>query len=452
MKVLLLQAYLGRKEPLLVYPLGLAYVGTSLLSKGHEVRGYDPNGSSEGLEGLEKRITEFSPDVIGISLRNIDDQHRRDIFYYYLYFQKTLRAARDCSPRAKIVGGGPGFSIFAEKIMNRNVQLDFGIYLEGEESFPELLENMNDPYAVKGIFYRKDGEVVFSGARDLPDFKHMEYPRRDFFNIDDYRTDIQCVGVQTKRGCPLKCTYCTYPQLNGNRQRMRSAESVCDEVQYLIDVFSVKRIIFADAIFNSPKKHAEEICKEFIKRGIDIEWSAYMGIKDADKDFMLLAQKAGCRDVVFSPDGISQGALKSLNKMLDEKDIENSLHLFTKDKAMRSFNVIYSFFLNAPGETASGLLKTLLFYVKAKLVLRGRGNAFMNWIRLEPETEAFKMAVEEGAVPNDIELLPDHTDGLSKVFYSNPSLRRLDPWLLFLLKLPSSVKLIIKALGAKKTP
>jgi radical SAM superfamily enzyme YgiQ (UPF0313 family) len=450
MKVLLVQAHLGRKEPMLVYPLGLAYVGTSLRSKGHEVRGYDPNGSPEGLDGLRKRIAEFPPDVIGISLRNIDDQHRRDIFYYYLYFQETLRVVRDCTSHAKIVGGGPGFSIFAEKIMQRNTQLDFGIYLEGEESFPDLLDNIDNPCLVKGLYYRKDGEVVFSGERTLPDFEHIGYPHRDFFEMKDYQSDIQCVGIQTKRGCPFKCTYCTYPQLNGNRQRMRSAESVCDEVKYLIDNFNIKRIIFADAIFNSPKKHAEEICEAFIKRGIKIEWSAYMGIKNADKDFMLLAQKAGCRDVVFSPDGISRGALKSLNKMLEEKDIEESLRLFTKDKAMANFNVIYSFFLNAPGETALGLFKTLLFYMKAKLALRGRGNAFMNWIRLEPDTEAFKQAVEEGAIPKDIELLPDSEMGLAKVFYSRPSLKSLDPLLLSLLKLPANIKSIARIFSSKK--
>ena len=448
MKILLVQAYLGRKEDFLLYPLGLAYVGTALQSRGHEVRGYDPNASPEGLDGMQKRIIELSPDVIGISLRNIDNLIRWDIFYYYKYFQETIRVARSVSSKAKIVVGGPGFSIFAEKIMQRNLELDFGVYLEGEDSFPELLEKLDNPGVVKGIFYRKNGEVIFSGARALPDFAHMTYPRRDFFDINYYRNDINCIGVQTKRGCPLKCTYCNYPLLNGSRQRVRSAESISDELQYLIDVFNIKRFVFADAIFNSPKKHAEEICEAFIKRGIKVEWSAYMDIKNADKDFLMLAQKAGCKAIIFSPDGISRGVLQALNKMLEAKDIEESLQLFTKDKEMRNFNVIYGFFLNAPGDTVSGLLQTLYFYVKAKLALRGRGNAHMNWIRLEPETVVFQRAVEEGAVPKDIELLPDQVEGLTKVFYIKPTLKWLDPFLLVLVKW--FMKFIANEVGVKK--
>ncbi len=450
MRILLVQAYLGRKEPILVYPLGLACLGTVLQAKGHDLTGYDPNASPEGLEGLKKKIKEFSPQIIGISLRNIDNQFRNEIFYYYKFFQETLRTARDCASEAKIIGGGAGFSIFAGKIMERNPELDFGVYLEGEDSFPELLEQLDNPHIVKGIFYRKNREVVFTGVRNLPDFENIPYPRRKTFHIEDYLNDIQCIGIQTKRGCPLKCTYCTYPLLNGNKLRMRSVESVCDELTYLIDTFNIKTFIFADAVFNMPKKHAETICEEIIKRGINIEWAAYMDIKNSDRDFLMLAKKAGCRDIIFSPDAISNGALKCLKKGLEEKDIRESLGLFIKDKEMRDFNVIYSFFLNAPGETLSGLLKTILFYCKAKWTLRGRGTAFMNWIRLEPGTVVFQKAIEEGDIPNDIELLPDDEAGLAKVFYSKPSLNWLDPFFFALFKLPPVIKRVAKALGVKK--
>jgi hypothetical protein len=93
-------------------------------------------------------------------------------------------------------------------------------------------------------------------------------------------------------------------------------------------------------------------------------------------------------------------------------------------------------------------LQTLYFYVKAKLALRGRGNAHMNWIRLEPETVVFQRAVEEGAVPKDIELLPDQVEGLTKVFYIKPTLKWLDPFLLVLVKW--FMKFIANEVGVKK--
>jgi radical SAM superfamily enzyme YgiQ (UPF0313 family) len=434
MKILLVQAYLGRRETFPVYPLGLAYISTALYGKGHEVQIFDPNITTNSYDDLREHISSFNPDIIGISLRNIDNQYRIAPFYYYKHFQLTLDSIRKIVPHSKIAVGGAGFSMFAKQIMERNASIDFGIFQEGEESLPELLEHLDRPDSVRGIYLRSDGKVVFTGYRPLPDFKNLPMPKRDFIGITPYLDHIESLGIQTKRGCPLKCTYCNYPMLNGNRVRMRDAKSICDEIEYLIKQFGIRYFMFSDSVFNIPQSHAREICEEIIKRKLIIQWSAWVEIKHAPKDLLSLAIKAGCVSVVFSPDGVSQNALDGLQKELKEQDIQQSLRLFKTDEDLKRLNVTYSIFVNPPGETLKGLFKTIIFYIKSKLYLRRRGGSFLNWIRLEPETKAYQIAIEKGVIKNNVDLLPDNEKDLRKVFYSNPHLKHLDFFVLLVLK------------------
>ncbi len=451
MKTLLVQSYLGHNKYFPVYPLGLAYISTALSRKGHEVRIFDPNTSTRPYEELKERILGYSPEVIGISLRNIDNQYRLAPFYYYKHFQRVLETIRAISPNTIIMAGGAGFSMFAEKIMIRNPTIDFGIYLEGEESVPELLDKLDRPASVGGIYFRKNGALSFTGYRALPDFPNFPVPKRDFIDIAPYLNHPESLGIQTVRGCPLKCTYCNYPQLNGNKLRARDAKSVCDEIEYLVRQFNVKQFMFADGVFNAPLRHAEEICKEIIRRGLPVTWSAWMELKHAPKSFLTLAVRAGCTGITFSPDALSQGALNGLQKELEEKDVQDSLNLFIKDRDLRSIHVTYSMFINPPGETLFGLLKTLGFFLKAKLFLRGRGGPFLNWIRLEPETKAFQYAVEKGIFKKDFELLPFDEHGLKNTFFSNPPLNRLDFLIIALLKFIPLMKKIVSPLLGKSS-
>ena len=142
MKVMLIQAYLGRKE-LPVFPLGLAMLAAVL--PGHDVKIFDPNVSDDPYNDLKTSLAQFQPEVVGISLRNIDNQQGIDFFYYFKTMEPTLKIIKETCPQCAIAIGGAGYSMFADKIMRRLDKVDFGVYLEGEESFPELLDNLRSP-------------------------------------------------------------------------------------------------------------------------------------------------------------------------------------------------------------------------------------------------------------------------------------------------------------------
>ena len=420
MKILLVQSYLGRKNPEIpMFPIGLSYIADYL--KGHDVRIIDMNLCDDPYNDFAGEVREIRPDVVGISLRNIDSVTKRNIFYYFETLQPTVGLVKEIDQNIKIAVGGPGYSIYAREIMERVREIDFGIYLEGEESFPELLDNLNSPANVKGLFYREGEEVLFTGQRELLDFKSMPMPSRELFDVKQYTlTRTPTIGIQTKRGCPLKCSYCTYPLLVGRQVRVRTTESVVDEIEYLVDKFKIKRFMIVDSVFNIPKNHAEEFCKEIIRRNLKIQWTAYFELGTFTDELLMLAKEAGCYLFGFAPDAVSDESLKAMGKTFKEEDIYKTLRMARKVKGVLFF---FEFFCTPPKQDFLGFLKTLKMYFIIHFYLFNKGGANLSWIRVEPNTPIHKTAIEEGILKEGDTLLPNDEKGLINCFYSCPTTR-----------------------------
>jgi radical SAM superfamily enzyme YgiQ (UPF0313 family) len=427
LKVLLVQSHLGRiKFATPLFPIGLSYIATVLKDK-HKVKILDLNMWELPVanEKLEKEMADFSPDVVGISIRNIDTTYRSDIFYHFKTIKPTTELIKQVKPDVKLLVGGAGFSIFAQKIMERIPEFDFGIYLEGEKSVPELLDNIDSPENVKGIYYRRNGAVQFTGFTELPDFSKVPMPRRDadLIDIKQYIGQMDNnIGIQSKRGCMLNCIYCGYPFLSGRNYRIRSPESVVDEIEYLVRL-GIRKFTFVDNIFNVPVSHASEICEEIIKRRLDIEWSAWFDIKNTNEELLRLAKKAGCRHFGFSPDGATNKALSVLKKGITEEDLEENLKIVKKIGGIRAG---YNFFFVLPETGIRNLIKTLIYYFKIPILLFGRGGVFLSWIRIEPYTEIHRIAVEKGFLAEETDLLPEDEKELEKLFYTKSAYRYID--------------------------
>lgn len=418
--MLLVQSYNGRYEPEgVIYPIGLSYIATALA--GHDVKVIDLNMHESPFNELRKKMTSFDPDIVGVSLRNIDTVEIRDIFFYFKTLEPTVRLIKEMNPSTKVLVGGSGFSMFAREIMNKIPQIDFGVYLEGEESTPELIENLNKPETVKGIFFRKGDKVVFTGNRRLPDMKRLPPPHRHFVDVRSYERPVFTnIGIQTKRGCPLACAYCSYPSLNGRQVRARSAGQVADEIERLRREYSIRRFMFVDSVFNVPNRHAEGICREMIRRRLDVEWSAYFNIRGFSQELLSLAIEAGCKNFSFSPDAVTDRSLKALGKGITEKDISTVIRMFLKTKGVR---IEFHVFCTPPGQTFTGILKTLLFFFKVNALFLGRAVVRLNWIRIEPGTGMYEIAKAEGIISDKTDLLPRKEQDLKDLFYTCPRTR-----------------------------
>jgi len=427
--------WLGRKEKP-IYPIGLATIAGAL--RHHDVRLIDPNIVPDPWKSLEQELAGFQPEVVGLSLRNVDTTQFRDRFAYIKTLQPTLDCIKTIVPRAKRIIGGSGFSVHAKSIMERYPDLDFGVPLEGEEVFPELLEHLDHPEKVAGIYYRdgsadsracgddprRSNGVHNTGHRPFPNQEQWCQPRWELWDPKKYLHESASVGIETKRGCALSCVYCTYGFLNGKCYRLREPRKVVDEIQRLWEEFGVPEFMFVDSVFNHPRDHAEAICRELLRRDLPLRWSAWLHEKDLDRDFLDTLVDSGCYEVSFSPDGYTDEALKRLGKDMTRADIQNAYQLVREFPRLR---VGYNFFANPPGQTLGGFLSLAGFFLKARWQLRGRWNGFLlGKIRIEPHTAVFDLAVKEGAITSQTNLLPDDDGELIEMFYTPPDNRMIE--------------------------
>lgn len=407
MKVLLVQSYLGGKEPL-VYPIGLACLVSSL--RGHEIQFFDPNLSARPFEDLCRALEAFDPDVIGISLRNIDSTNKRKVVFYYPYLKKTIDVIKSCSD-GLIVVGGPGFSMFASEIMSDEPRIDIGVLFEGEISFQKLLDDPGAPEKIRSLCYRKNGELIFTDTRDeKTDIERSALPDRKMIPVARYANTKDAVGVETKRGCALQCVYCVYGFLNGKKIRLRSPQKVVDEIELLARE-GVGQFTFVDSVFNLPKEHAADICNGIIARGLKLNWSAWFTEKGLTQEFIELVKSAGCKNIILSPDGFSDGVLQRLGKNIRKHDI---LRTFESLRKGDGFEVSYNFFKNPPGQSFQGFLSLLGFVVTAKRHMGKRVHFEFNSMRIEPHTQLYHIALGEGTIRQGENLLYPR-------YFSNPA-------------------------------
>jgi anaerobic magnesium-protoporphyrin IX monomethyl ester cyclase len=397
MKILLIQSYLGGREPA-VFPVGLACLKASL--DGHDVRVFDTNISSDPFRELQAMIREFGPDIVGISLRNIDSTNKRTVVFYYAYLGQALDSVKSCSA-AKIVIGGSGFSMFAAEIMNLEPRIDFGIYLEGETVFPALLENLDAPEKVPSVYYRKNGEVVFTGTTPPCDLNGLKMADCGIVPLSSYK-ERDALGIETKRGCALGCIYCIYGFLNGKQYRLKDPALVVDEIEQMVEKCGARRFMFLDSVFNFPKAHSEAICREIIRRGIKVKWSAWFSEATITGDFLELVAEAGCDSIMLSPDALSDPVLKTLGKNFNRKRVLEAYRLLRKSNR---FEVSYNFFKTPPGQTIDNFLSIIFFCLKARWQMGRRVHFEFNSLRIEPHTRLFEIALREGVINGSETLL-----------------------------------------------
>ena len=401
MRVLLISANI-ETLPDPVAPLGLAFLSPSLRSAGHEVQFLDLCFEENMEEAVEKFILGFSPEAIGLSLRNVDNVAYPESVSYLPFYQKVIERCRQISP-SPIFLGGSGFTLMPRAILDF-LNADGGIAGEGEEAFAKVLTDFShgSNSTVEG-FFRRDG-VSSSRPACLQDLDSLPSPDWDGFDLKKYFSRGGMGNLQTKRGCPFSCLYCTYPLIEGKTVRLRSPERVVIEAETLIQK-GVENAFIVDNIFNFPENHAREVCRALTERGIPLQWSCYAHPAYFSRPSAEDMKKAGCTGVEFGTDSGSPVVLSKLKKNFSPDDIRQA----TRIARQVGLEVCHSLSLGAPGETEETLDETfaLMEEISPTAVIAMVG------LRIFPETGLAHLAEAEG-------IISPSSDLLEPVFYIAP--------------------------------
>lgn len=331
-------------------PLGLSYVAAACESAGAEVLFLDYIVQKYTPKKLAQALKEFQPDAVGTTSVTMNFKQAMEL----------LRDAAHICPDAVTMMGGPHVSFDIENTLKLYPELDLIVRGEGEETLMELVPLLDRPdkwETLQGLAFRKNGSVIQTPERPLiQDLDSLPLPARHLLPMSRYQALGFPVTIITSRGCPNSCIFCLGRRMVGRKPRFRNPSLVVDEIEQIISL-GMTRINIADDLFTASKKRVTALCREILRRGIRIEWSAFARVNTVNPDILAIMKKAGCNAVSFGIESGNPDMLKRVKKGITLEQARQAAR-WTKEAGMVAHA---SFMVGLPGETYQTMKETRKF-------------------------------------------------------------------------------------------
>lgn len=403
------------RQPYPVVPNGLAAVASSLDRAGHDVRMLDLCFARSPAAAATDAARRFQPDVVGVSVRNIDNSDAVALQHYTPEAAAVVRALRQAAPReCRLIAGGAAFGVAPEALF-AELGVDYAVAGDGERASAALVAALAggaDPGVIPGLVRAREGKITFVPPGEDADLDSLPTPSlARWVDLKRYQRHGATVPVQTKRGCVYRCVYCTYRNVEGFGYRMRSPALVADEIAELRRDAGVRHVDFVDSTFNSPPGHAIEVCEELERRqlGVQLDTTNFTPAT-APRELLSAMRAAGFRTLGITAESASDVVLDRL-----EKGFTAAKAREVAERVERAgIRTLWIFLVGGPGETEATLEETLAFAAWRL----GRGDAVYLTVglRIYPGTTLHRIALDEGVVAA-------HDTLLSPSFYFSPGLR-----------------------------
>ena len=370
-------------------PIGLAYIAAAVDEERHQMRVLDLMFSDDAPADVEEAVREFQPNLIGLSIRNLDNQSYFNPVWNLPGVRDIVDRVRESSD-ATILCGGPAFSILPAECLEY-VGADVGIAGDAAEAFSTLvdrLESGDDYTDIPGVVYQEDGQTVVSEGSFTSDFHRA--PRLDLLDMRKYNGSGFGVGVVTKLAQAYYAT--SDGGFDGTDWRIRDPEEVVDEIRTLNEDYGINKVFFIDSGFNIPVEPAKAVCRAIIESGLKIRWNSYVRPGNGDEELVHLMKKSGCSLALLAESGGGGGDLAD---RLDQLGVMG--HLFQEANLPFSLNISFG----EPGESKETVAQkfSLLRQVEPSFAVLRLGS------RVLPNTPAARRAVEEGMVESESDLI-----------------------------------------------
>ncbi len=298
-------------------PLGFVYIAGALRKAGFEPVIYDAMTKFHDFEDIAKRIEEERPAVVVTTCYTST----------YPAGKRLLEIAKQVSPSIVTVMGGVHSTFMWKEVLEDCQAVDFIVRYEGEVSFPELLLALSgngDLRKVRGIACRQNGKPVANSlapyienldgltkAWDLLDWEDYVY-----FASDNKRLAI----LDTSRGCPFGCTFCSQQRYWEKSWRARNPEKVIEEIEYLHSQYGVEVFMFSDELPTWSRERWEQLLDLLTERDLGIEILMESRGDDIlrDEDIMKKYKRAGVSHIYVGLESVSQKTLDFFKKDIRE--------------------------------------------------------------------------------------------------------------------------------------
>ena len=397
-------------------PIGLAYVAGHIDTNRHTLKVLDLMFSTDHLSDVEGTVREFQPDLIGLSIRNLDNGSYLDPQWALPITKEVIQHIRTVT-RAPIVCGGPAFSILPRECF-RFLDPDIGIAGDGGETFALLADRLaeGEPYYdLPGLVHREGEEIIIHEYQASSAFPKP--PRLEELDMARYEQAGFGIGVLTKLGDFY------YPTSAGGKDAedgawrvIRPVEEVIQEVEDMKQRFGLGKVFFIDSGFNIPLPHAKSLCQALIQADLKLHWNTCLAPmpQACDEEVVELMVRAGCSLVLMAGIGRheDEGSVQSGTNGIDMDHRLGPLQEVCRLCEQGGLHYTISQYFGEPGETQETVEKKLAF-------LRGLSPAVANLrvgVRILPGTPVAQAALREGMIADEGQLL-------QPIFYVSETVR-----------------------------
>ena len=328
-------------------------------------------------------ISKQSPDIVGISITTNK----------YGSALNVSKWVKDFDPNIPVVFGGVHPTVLPEESL-KNKNVDIVVRGEGEYTFLDLVENIDNLDKVLGITYEDNGKIVHNPDRPLiRNLDELPFPAKHLL-LEKDNLPPEAYGLMfASRGCPYKCVFCASHKVWTRKVRYRSPENVIDEINYTQERFGPYLFRFVDDTFILNKKFVTDFCDLLIKEKLDIAWRCDVRANLVTDELIKKMKVAGCN--WFSM-GVESGNEETLEKIKKGNTIGQvkKANKVLKENKVRSTQ----YFMVFPWETKEEIEKTisLIKELDPYIAIIGIATPY-------PGTELYDICRSEGLMPEKID-------------------------------------------------
>ena len=334
-------------------PLNELYAAT--YSRQHGVFPIFLDAQSEP-DRYEKMVQARFENIFALVLMSATQSFRRDV--------SLLERIKSIRPEIKTILFGshptfmPQYSLQADAV-------DYIVRREPEQTLRELLAALSrneDPSDLPGLGYKDaDGAIHINPDRPFMNLDDLPIPDRSLLpkGVDYFNPVVKKVPyttMQTSRGCPGHCIFCTAPTFYGRRVRTRSAGSVLEELRQ-IKQMGFREVFFRDETFTAYENRNHEICEGILSENLDLAWIANARVDMVDSTSLRLMKRAGCHMVKFGVESGNDEILRNYKKGTNQAQIREAFAAAQSAGLDTHAHLVFG----GPGETLETIDQTIRF-------------------------------------------------------------------------------------------
>ncbi|MFX1410617.1 MAG: B12-binding domain-containing radical SAM protein [Promethearchaeota archaeon] len=329
-------------------PIGLMYIASYLSDLNVEIKIIDAKNENLNTKELKDKIKEFNPDIVGISV----------------LVCSSIKTCNDIAKMVKklnkesiVVFGGRQPSMMPEKALELE-EVDIIVRGEGELTFRELIIK-GSPENVKGISYKSNGNIIHNPERELmKNLNDLRCPARNLIGKNKYTLlGMKIDTIQTSRGCPHRCRFCTTPIANNGSWRPRPVDSIITELKMISQNRKITDIIILDDNFTANIKRVENLCSRIIEGKNKGELNDFKFYAQIRVDSILKApqmikkmSEAGFWSVLIGIESVNDETLKNMKKRMTFNEVLKAIQILHFYNISVFGSVIIGFDLTATEE------------------------------------------------------------------------------------------------------